>query len=99
MRVLGVDDTSARAKQGHDEASTKEILTVVLNIFRILAIYLKPILPSYVAQVEELLGEEAYEWKSIEVTLENHPVGDYAHLAKRIDSKLVDAMVEESAQA
>ena len=24
MRVLGVDDTSARAKQGHDEASTKE---------------------------------------------------------------------------
>lgn len=79
-----------------DEAKTKQVLTSTLNLFRVMAIYLKPIIPSYVARVEALFGEQPYTWQDAQKTLQNHTLQPFTHLAQRIDPKKVEEMVEDS---
>jgi methionyl-tRNA synthetase len=78
-----------------DELKTREVLAAALNVFRVLSVYLKPILPSYVAKVEKLFGEPVYTWESAQATLVNHKLGQFEHLLNRIDPKKVQEMVEK----
>lgn len=83
-----------------DVEKTKEVLAASLNVFRIMAIYLKPILPSYVERVEALFKEKTYSWDSSHVTLERHALSEFAHLLHRVDPKKVAEMIaEEKAEA
>jgi len=75
-------------------ASTKQVLTTTLNLFRLLAIYLKPILPEYTKKVEVLFKESDYNWGSHSVILKNHQIETYQHLATRIDPVKVKAMMD-----
>ncbi|MBO7685933.1 MAG: methionine--tRNA ligase, partial [Kiritimatiellae bacterium] len=75
---------------------TRTTLTTVLNVFRILAIYLRPILPSYADKAAALFGEQPYTWADLAKTLENAPIGAYTYLATRIDAKQVEAMIEKA---
>jgi methionyl-tRNA synthetase len=79
-----------------DPEATRKVLTSTLNIFRILAIYLKPVLPEYAKSVEVLFGEQDYQWKDANIQLTNHTIGNYEHLASRVDPKNVAAIVEEA---
>lgn len=79
-----------------DVERTKVILTTAMNLFRQIAIYLKPVLPSYVTLVENLFRENAYQWSDISRVLENHPLSKFEHLIKRIDPVKVEAMVQAS---
>ena len=74
---------------------TKKVLTTTLNAFRLLAIYLKPVLPTMADQVALLLNEKPYQWSDLEKTLTNHKINDYIHLASRVEMDKVNAMVEE----
>ena len=76
--------------------TTRVTLTTVLNVFRILAIYLKPILPAYSEKVAALFGESPYAWADVQKTVENVKIGAYEYLATRIDAKQVEAMVEKA---
>jgi methionyl-tRNA synthetase len=79
-----------------DAEATRGVLTTILNIFRLLAISLKPVLPDYVKKVELLLGEKDYQWQDAEKNLENVSIQKFSHLAKRIEQPQIDAMVEAS---
>ena len=74
----------------------RTILTTILNQFRIIAIYLKPILPMYTAKVEKLFGEDPYVWSDAQKILESWPIAPYEHLAQRLDPKKVEELVEAS---
>ena len=76
--------------------TTRTTLTNVLNVFRLLAIYLKPILPAYSDKVAALFGESSYTWDDAAKTIENIQIGAYEYLATRIDAKQVEAMVEKA---
>ncbi|MBO5941148.1 MAG: class I tRNA ligase family protein, partial [Kiritimatiellae bacterium] len=76
-----------------DEQATRVTLTAALNAFRIIAIYLKPILPAYADKAMKLFGETQWTWDSIGATRENCTLGEYEYLASRIDSKQVEAMI------
>ena len=76
--------------------TTRTTLTTILNVFRILAIYLKPILPAYADKVAALFGEASYSWNDAQKTVENATIGKYEYLATRIDAKQVEAMVEKA---
>ncbi len=78
-----------------DPAGTKQVITTTLNIFRMLAIYLKPVLPYYTEKVEKLFGEKNYQWSDLFKVLENHGIQDYEHLAVRVEADKVKAMIEE----
>ena len=76
-----------------DAEATRVTLTAALNAFRILAIYLKPILPVYADKAMKLFGETAWTWDSRDTAVEGVTLGAYEYLASRIDSKQVDAMI------
>jgi len=82
----------------NDEEGTRAVLTTILNVFRLLAIALKPILPEYVKKVEELLGEKSYLWSDTERNLENITIQPFAHLAKRVEQVQIEAMVAASVE-
>ncbi len=77
-----------------DVETTRVTLTAILNVFRILAIYLKPILPAYAEKAATLFGEKDWTWSDAAKTLEGQSIGKYEYLATRIDAKQVEAMVE-----
>lgn len=79
-----------------DVEATRDILTVTLNIFRIIAIYLKPVLPDYADKVARLMNESAYSWADVANTLEGTTINDYEHLATRVEQAKFDQIVEES---
>ena len=76
-----------------DAEAARVTLTAALNAFRILAIYLKPILPAYADRAMRLFGESAWTWESRDTAVEGVTLGEYEYLASRIEAKQVEAMV------
>ena len=74
----------------------RDVCTVALNLFRQLAIYLKPVLPRLAKQTSELLGEELTSWDQSQQPLLGTPVSKFKHMLQRVDPKKIAAMVEES---
>ena len=83
------------AKQGNKTAELHQVCSEAINIFRLLTLYLKPILPALAKQVETFLKIEPLEWKdSTRWLAEGHQINAYEHLMIRIDSKEIRAMTE-----
>ena len=79
-----------------DPEATRKVLTSILAFFRVLAIYLAPILPTYARKVADLFGEPAFTWDSLQKRIDGGTIGKYEYLATRIDPKAVEALVAES---
>lgn len=80
-----------------DPELTQKVLTTTLNLFRIITIYLTPVLPEFSAKVSELFGEKPYqEFKTVHQVLTSRQIGLYKHLMTRIDPLKVKAMMDES---
>lgn len=79
-----------------DVEATRAVLTGTLNLFRLMAIALKPILPAYAAKVEALFGEAPYAFADAAKDVEGCTIAVYERLADRIDPKAVEAMVAET---
>ena len=69
------------------------VLSDVLHAFRIIAICLKPILPSYAKKVEALYQEDSFTWESIPKALGGRRLLPYESLARRLDGVRVDALL------
>ncbi len=86
-----------KAKQeGSDARASLELdCSAAMEMFRLLTIYLKPVLPALAANIERFLNVPALTWASVETPLASgHRINDYAHLITRIDPKLIEAMTE-----
>ncbi len=84
------------AKQDGTDAELQAVCTQGLNLFRVLAAALKPILPRTAAQAEAFLDAPVYAWRDLDAPLLAHGIKPYAPLFTRIDPKLIDAMTEAS---
>ncbi len=93
-RYVEVNQPWAAIKADAEKART--ILTVILNAVKVLAIYLKPVLPVFVEKIEKILGVDAMTFADVETLLENKKINEYIRLAERVEKQKVDAMVEES---
>ena len=81
-----------------DAEGTRTTLTTVLNAVKVLAIYLKPVLPEFAAKIEQFLAVDALTFADVETILENRKINDFIRLIERIDKEKVEAMIEESKQ-
>ncbi len=81
------------AKQDGQEQRLHVVCTVSLNLFRLLTIYLKPILPKLASQVEAFLNIGPLSWTDTARPLLGHRINAYSHLATRLDPKLIEDMV------
>ncbi|PPE65635.1 methionine--tRNA ligase [Caldimonas caldifontis] len=82
------------AKQQGMDARLHEVCSVCIEAFRLLTIYLKPVLPALAAQVETFLKVEPLQFADADRTLGAHTIGTYQHLMQRVDPKLLDALFE-----
>ncbi len=82
------------AKQEGQDARLQEVCTVCIEAFRLLSIYLKPVLPVLVAQVEAFLRVEPFTLGDAQHLLGDHDIGTYQHLMQRVDPKLLEALFE-----
>ncbi|MEQ1583028.1 MAG: methionine--tRNA ligase [Candidatus Nitrotoga sp.] len=71
------------------------ICTNAIQMFRLLTIYLKPVLPNLANEVEKFLNIPPLTWKNAQSLLpEGHVINSYQHLMTRVDIKKIDAMIE-----
>ena len=73
----------------------QEICSLGLNLFRVLIIYLKPIVPALAERAENFLNAESFTWEDIDLPLLNHKINPYRSLMTRIDAKAVERFREE----
>ena len=85
------------AKQEGQDAVLHDVCTVCIEAFRLLTIYLKPVLPALAAQVESFLRIEPMVSADARRAMGAHTIGDYQHLMQRVDAKLLDALFEPPA--
>ncbi|MEK7321433.1 MAG: methionine--tRNA ligase, partial [Pseudomonadota bacterium] len=68
--------------------------SVSLEAFRLLTIYLKPVVPNMAAGVERFLNVDPLDWRAIDKQLSaDRPVQPYQHLMTRVDVKQIDALL------
>ncbi len=83
-------------KEKGREADVHAVCSLGINLFRVLAIYLKPIMPQMAADAEAFLKVEPLDWADIDTPLTDHEIGKFKPLLTRIDRKAVDKVVEAS---
>jgi methionyl-tRNA synthetase len=87
------------AKDPQNNALLEEVCTVSLNVFRLLTLYLKPVLPKLAESVEQFLRIPPLQWRDAQSLLENHVIGAYEHLMTRAEPKQLDALLGLDAAA
>ncbi len=82
------------AKDPSRAGEVQAICTQGLNLFRVLMVYLKPVLPDIAARAEAFLASPIAHWRDIETPLVGTPIAEYRPLATRVEPAAVKKLVE-----
>jgi methionyl-tRNA synthetase len=74
---------------------THDVCSLGINLFRILVVYLKPVVPTLANQSEAFLNDEL-SWESSQSVLTDHPINKFKALMQRVDMDKVNAMIDDS---
>ncbi len=86
------------AKKDGMEQRLHDVCTVCIEAFRILTIYLKPILPGVAAEVANFLIVPPEQFADVDKPLgAGHQIGVYQHLMQRVDPLQLEALFETPA--
>ena len=81
------------AKQAGKERELHEVCSSALELFRVLTVYLKPVLPKLAGNAERFLNLPALAWGDVARQLqEDHRINEYKHLLSRVEEKQLDAL-------
>jgi len=81
------------AKKAGQEAVLHDVCSVCIEAFRVLTIYLKPVLPTLAAQVEAFLQVEPMRFADASRALGAHVIGEYKHLMQRVDPAKLEELL------
>jgi methionyl-tRNA synthetase len=81
------------AKHPERADELRDVCTVILNLYRQLAIYLAPVLPRLATQSAELLGAPLSDWNETKTPQVGSQVARFQHLMQRVDPKKIQALV------
>ncbi|WP_291008106.1 methionine--tRNA ligase [Hydrogenophaga sp.] len=83
------------AKQAGMDGRLQDVCSACIEAFRLLSLYLKPVLPALASQVEAFLKVEPLSFADAGRLLgAGHSIGAYQHLIQRVDVKQLDALFE-----
>lgn len=82
------------AKNPEKSVELHETCTVALNLFRILMIYLQPVLPVMAKATQEFLQLPPYSWDHAARPLYGQTIQPFSHLMVRVDPKKVASLME-----
>lgn len=82
------------AKDPERESDLQRVCSVTLEAFRLLSLYLKPVLPQVTAGVEEFLSVPAMRWNDVKTPLSSqNPIKPYKHLMTRVETPQIEALL------
>ena len=84
-----------RNKDQDQKQQVQDICSLGINLFRIILIYLKPIVPA-MAEAGEFFLNDKLSWESIKQPLLSHKINQFKPLMQRVDKDKVEAMVSAS---
>jgi methionyl-tRNA synthetase len=87
------------AKHPDRNAVLHDVCSVCIEAFRILTIYLKPVLPALAEQVEGFLRVPPLDFADASRAIGGHTIGEYKHLMQRVDATQVDALFDAPSAA
>jgi methionyl-tRNA synthetase len=83
------------AKVPGSEKKLHEVCSVAIGLFRVLTIYLKPVLPKLAADAERFLNLPDLKWSDAGARMPGaHRINDYRHLMTRVEERQLDALFE-----
>ena len=82
------------AKDPERESDLQRVCSVTLEAFRLLSLYLKPVLPAVTAGVEDFLSVPAMTWDDLKTPLSSqNPIKPYHHLMTRVEAPQIEALL------
>ncbi|QGP55769.1 Methionine--tRNA ligase [Piscirickettsia salmonis] len=85
-------------KEAGQDNKVHLICSMGINLFRLLTLYLKPVLPELSQHAEEFLNIDSLSWADSQQPLLNHPINTFKPLMKRIETAQIDKIIEETKQ-
>ena len=83
------------SKKTGADAELHEVCSTALNLFRLLTLYLKPVLPRTAAAAEKFLNVPALAWADADRMLPTgHRIGEYKHLLGRVEQKQLEQLFD-----
>jgi len=82
------------AKEPSQKKRLHQVCSTCLNLFRLLSLYLKPVLPETARRAEEFLKIPALTWASLRQPMTH--IQTYEHLMTRVEAKQLAALQEDS---
>ena len=82
------------AKDPVREADLQKVCSVTLEAFRMLSLYLKPVIPQVAAGVEEFLSLPSLSWSDVNTPLSSkNPIKAYKHLMTRVEAPQIETLL------
>jgi methionyl-tRNA synthetase len=83
------------SKQADAQQRLQEVCSTAINLFRILTVYLKPVLPHLAAQAEKFLSVPALAWTdALRALPAGHRINEYRHLLGRVEERQLDQLFD-----
>ncbi len=77
-----------------DPEKARNVLTFAVNCVKVIAVLLKPVLPSYCAKLESILGLGDLKWADARLDLHDCTVGQFDKLAERLEPAVIEKLLE-----
>ncbi|SFC85145.1 methionine--tRNA ligase [Pseudoalteromonas denitrificans] len=85
-------------KNEETQEQAHQVCSLGINLFRLLMVYLKPVLPEMANNVEAFLNEEL-TWESAKTQLTSHEITKFKALMQRVEMDKVNAMLDDSKES
>ena len=95
-KYLDEEKPWVQIKDNNNRGHVQKVCTDGLNMFKVLAGYLKPIIPDCVDKIEKILQCESLSWENIDNRLISKKIDKFEPIINRIDSESIESMRAES---
>ena len=95
-KYLDEEKPWVQIKDNNNRGYVQKVCTDGLNMFKVLAGYLKPIIPDCVDKIEKILQCESISWENIDNRLISKKIDKFEPIINRIDSESIESMRAES---
>jgi len=85
----------ALAKENASNPKVQAICSMGIQLFRVLSIYLAPVIPSIAESVKTFLNVEHLDWADLDEPLLGHRINAFRPLLGRITSEQTDTLIHE----
>ena len=84
------------AKQEGNDTELHDVCSMGINLFRLLTVFLKPVIPGLVKEAEHFLNIDSQAWPVAAQPLLNHTINDFNPLMTRVEADKIAAIVDAS---